>query len=182
MPAFHSLGSNGVNAVVKYLRVLQGRGQASVLPGNAARGQALFFGKANCSSCHMIAGRGGFIASDLSNYGKSHSVDETREAILKPGRDSELHAKHALVKTNDGKQYEGMIRNEDNFSVQLQALDGTYHFFDRMDIKGIDYSAGTLMPTDYSTTLNRSELNDLITYLITTAKNSKSQAASNDED
>ncbi|PYX83328.1 MAG: hypothetical protein DMG70_10520, partial [Acidobacteria bacterium] len=62
MPAFHVLGSSGAKAVVRYLRVLQGRGRLSALPGDAARGRALFFGSAGCSGCHMVAGAGGFIA------------------------------------------------------------------------------------------------------------------------
>ncbi len=111
MPAFHSLGSSGISAVVKYLRVLQGRGQPSTLPGVAERGQALFFGRAACSSCHMVGGQGGFLASDLSAYGKTHDVDEIREAIVKPGQDSALRQRNAIVTMNDGTRLEGIVRN-----------------------------------------------------------------------
>ena len=39
----------------------------------------MYFGKAQCSQCHIVDGKGGFIAQDLNAYGKSHSS----EAIIK---------------------------------------------------------------------------------------------------
>jgi putative heme-binding domain-containing protein len=182
MPAFHSLGASGISEVVKYLRVLQGRGQPSVLPGDATGGQALFLGRAKCSSCHMIAGQGGFLASDLTSYGKGHSVEEIREAILNAGRDSNLHVKHATVTTDDGKQYDGLVRNEDNFSIQLQAMDGSYHFFEKTNVKNVEYQPGPVMPSNYSSTLSRGELNDIISYLITAAQNNNMAAASENQE
>src|SRR5947208_9641143 len=36
----------------------------------AASGQALFFGRAACASCHEVNGRGGITGPDLSNAGR----------------------------------------------------------------------------------------------------------------
>jgi len=182
MPAFHSLGSVGISAVVKYLRVLQGRGAPSVVPGVATRGQTLFFGRAGCSSCHMVGGQGGFLASDLSGYGKSHNLDEIRQAIVKPGGDSAQHAKNAVVTTQDGSRLEGIVRNEDNFSIQLQSKDGTYHFIDKAETKNVEYDPTPVMPTNYDTTLSRDDMNDIVSYLVTTAKASKVETAAGDEE
>ena len=71
--------------MVAYLRFLQGTKHALNLPGDADRGEKLFFGNAGCSGCHMTAGKGGFIASDLSGYARTHSVDQIRNAITTPG-------------------------------------------------------------------------------------------------
>jgi cytochrome c oxidase cbb3-type subunit 3 len=180
MPAFHSLGSSGITAVVKYLRGLQGRGQSSVLPGVAERGHALFFGRGGCSSCHMVAGQGGFLASDLSAYGKNHSVTEIRERIVNPGRDSGLRAKNAVVVTKDGTRLEGIVRNEDNFSIQLQSKDGTYHFVDKSDVEEMHYDPAPVMPNYDS--LSRSDLDDVVSYLISAARHSKVEAASDPEE
>ena len=181
MPAFHSLGSPGIAAVVKYLRGLQGRGQPSTLPGVAERGHALFFGRAGCSSCHMVGGEGGFLASDLSAYGKTHSVAEIRSAIANPGRDSALRAKNAVLVTKDGTRLEGIVRNEDNFSVQLQSKDGAYHFIDKSEMKEMHYDPTPVMP-NYETSLSRSDLDDVVSYLVSAARNSKAEAASDPEE
>lgn len=163
MPAFHSLPHTDVRAVVTYLRSLQGTKAALNLPGNPNRGEVVFLGKAGCSSCHMAAGKGGFIGSDLSGYARSHTVEQMRSAITAPG--SDRLARLVMATTRAGEKYSGRIRNEDNFSLQLQALDGTFYFVDKSDLAGLDTSQ-TLMPTDYASTLTSGELNDVVSYLM----------------
>ena len=70
--------------------------------------------------------------------------------------------------TRAGDKYVGRIRNEDNFSLQLQALDGTFYFVDKSDLVDLD-SSQPLMPSTYGSTLSSSELNDLISYLMRVA-------------
>jgi len=174
MPPFHSLEDSDIRAVVGYLRTLRGTKKTITLPGDPNRGKILFFGKAECSHCHMAAGEGGFIASDLSGYARTHSIDETRSAITDPNPNGDRLAQAATVTTRDGKTRVGRIRNEDNFSLQLQSLDGAFHFFAKADIKDVKYNSRSLMPSNYGSTLNADELNDLISYLITAANSSES--------
>ena len=51
MPAFHSLESSELKAVVTYLRPLQGTKKVVKLPGDAKRGETIFFSKAGCAGC-----------------------------------------------------------------------------------------------------------------------------------
>jgi hypothetical protein len=51
----------------------------------------------------------------------------------------------------------------------LQALDGTFHFLAQPDIERLDFSPQSLMPSDFRSTLSPNELNDLISYLMTSA-------------
>jgi cytochrome c oxidase cbb3-type subunit 3 len=180
MPAFHSLPSSNVKAVVAYLRTLQGTNKTSALPGNPVRGKTLFYGDAGCSACHMVAGSGGFIASDLSGYGSTHSVQEIRRAITQPGQTPDHQAQSAVVVVRAGQQYTGRIRNEDNFSLQLQSLDGTFHFFLKSDIERLEYNS--LMPVDYASRLSARDLDDLVSYLISSAKKSEPELAKDKDD
>jgi cytochrome c oxidase cbb3-type subunit III len=180
MPAFHSLANSDVKAVVAYLRILQGTNKTSAMPGNPAHGKALFYGDADCSTCHMVAGNGGFIASDLSGYGGTHSVEEIRNAITQPGQTSDRQAQSAVVVVHGGQQYTGRIRNEDNFSLQLQSLDGTFHFFLKSDVERVEYKL--LMPVDYASRLSARDLDDLASYLIGSAeKRNKTELAKDEE-
>ncbi len=165
MPAFHSLESSNIKAVVTYLRGLQGTKRTVQLPGNPDRGEAIFFGKAACSSCHMVAGKGGFIASDLSGYAGPHAVEEIRNAITGP-TSNDRQARLVTATTRSGEKVAGRIRNEDNFSLQLQMLDGTFHFMAKSDLAGLEYNAQALMPSDYGATLSPDELNDIVSYLM----------------
>lgn len=164
MPPFRSLQTPEVEAVVAYLRALQGTGNALTLPGNPERGKTLFFGTAGCSSCHMVNGVGGFIASDLSQFAGTHSVEQTRNAITNPIADRQ--SRTAVAISRSGEKYSGRVRNEDNFSLQLQTLDGAFHFLLKSDLDRIEYASQPLMPSNYSSSLKPDELNDLISYLM----------------
>jgi cytochrome c oxidase cbb3-type subunit 3 len=174
MPAFHSLQTADVQALVAYLRTLQGTRQTLKLTGDPVRGETLFFNKAGCSSCHMIAGKGGFIASDLTVYARTHTAEQIRSAITDPAPVTDPQARLVTATTRGGAKVVGRIRNEDNFSLQLQTLEGTFHFVTKSDLEGLEYNPQPLMPSNYSSTLDSGELNDVVSYLIkvsgTTAK------------
>ena len=174
MPAFHSLAHPDVQAVVAYLRSLQGTKSTLNLPGDPVRGETIFFGKAGCSGCHMVAGKGGFIASDLSGYARTHAEDEIRSAITSPGGDQQSRLVTATIR--GGGEVVGRIRNEDNFSVQLQTRDGAFLFVTKSDLEGLQYASQTLMPSAYSSTLSSAELNDVISYLMRVANVSAGEA------
>jgi putative heme-binding domain-containing protein len=152
--------------------VLQGRGQTNALPGDAARGKALFFAKAECSSCHMVRGEGGFLGPDLSTYGTSRDPGEILAAITSTQRNSDWGFKLASATTNSGQTISGIVRNEDNFSVQLQSLDGTFHLLQKSELQGLKYEDRPAMPTNYKERLTRAELDDLVSYLISAGKGS----------
>ena len=181
MPAFHSLASPDVKAVVAYLRTLQGTSKTVALPGNPAHGKILFYGEAGCSGCHMVTGSGGFIASDLSGYGHAHSVQEIRSAITQPNAAAASQVHSAVVVTRTGQQYSGRVRNEDNFSLQLQSLDGTFHFFTKSDIERLEYNSQPLMPANYGSTLSAQDLDDLVSFLISSAKGIEPALKKDDE-
>ena len=180
MPAFHSLDSSDVNAVVAYLRTLQGTKRTLKLPGDPVRGETAFFGKAGCSGCHMVAGKGGFIASDLSGYARTHAMDQIRSAVTTPSGDQQSRLVTARIR--GGGEVVGRIRNEDNFSVQLQTLDGVFHFVTKSNLEGLQYASQTLMPSDYSSTLSPAELNDVISYLMKAANVSVGDAKDHGHD
>lgn len=172
MPAFHSFTASEAKAVVLYLRTLQGVNQTVALPGAPGGGKDIFSSKGRCSACHMVAGSGGFIASDLSGFARTHSAQETRRAIVQPTASADRLL--VVVKTRDGRKYSGRIRDEDNFSLQLQTLDGAFHSFDKVDIDRVELDPQAQMPTDYGSSLSPKELDDLVSYLITSARTSES--------
>ncbi len=175
MPAFRSLQSPAIRAVVVYLRTLQGAKWAVNLPGDPAHGETIFTGKAECSGCHMVAGKGGFIASDLSDYARAHTVEQIRKEITTPPN-SDPRARMVTATARSGEKYTGRIRNEDNFSLQLQTLDGMFHFLPKSEIEKLEYSAQPLMPSDYGSKLSPDELNDVVSFLMRVASTNSTQS------
>jgi len=167
MPAFKLLKDAQVSAVVKYLRRLQDRGIATgPTSGDPERGRVLFFGSARCSECHMANGRGGFLGADLSGYGKVHSPVSIREWIIDPNKNLDPRHAFAIVTTKAGTKYSGVIRNEDNFSLQMQTADGNFHLFDKSELMRIDRQSRSIMPSQYGSTMTPSEINDVISFLM----------------
>jgi putative heme-binding domain-containing protein len=73
----------------------------------------------------------------------------------------------AVLVTSEGDRLEGVIRNEDNFSIQFQNKNGGFHLFQKSELRSIDRIETSLMPTDYRERLSPAELNDLASYLMT---------------
>jgi len=166
MPGFRSeFNDDQLNAVVRYVRLLQGKHATMIVRGDQKKGEALFFGKARCSECHMIGGKGGFIASDLSGYGQEHSPDVIREAIIDPNKNLEPRRQIVTAITRDGRKYTGIALNEDNFSLQLQTLDGAFHLFEKSGLAKVEHEPRSLMPSNYVSTLSPGDLDDLVAYL-----------------
>jgi len=164
MPGFGSLGEARLKAVVAYVRDLQGKTASTSVPGDPKHGKQLFFGSAGCSSCHALGGAGGFIGPDLTAYAQTHSAERMKAAIIdRAARDSKFEV--ATVIGTDGRKYRGIVRNEDNFSLQLQSLDGSFHFFSKARLKHIEREPSSLMPSDYRLKLTPGELDDLVSYL-----------------
>jgi cytochrome c oxidase cbb3-type subunit 3 len=181
MPAFGSLGSAKLSALLAHLRTLQGKGSAAAIPGDPQKGQCLFFGTARCSECHMVHGEGGFLSADLSAYAGNLASSEIRSAITKPGGDSSEPRTLVTATLRDGQVLEGIVRNEDNFSLQLQSVDGAFHLLKKSDIAKVEPDAKPLMPADYGSTLTPAQLDDLVGYLMTVARQTKSQSSADSE-
>lgn len=166
MPAFSWMGQDKVGAVVMYLRNLQGRGEAVIVPGDPHRGEILFYGKASCSECHMVNGRGGFIGSDLSYYGAEAKPADIRALILNPAKNAPASKQLFTITTKSGQTFSGMLRQEDNFSITLQSADGLFHYSLKRNLAEVERGTRPLMPSNYGTLLSASELDDLVSYLV----------------
>ena len=177
MPSFASYGPAKLAALVAYLRVLQGRSKEAPLPGDPARGKALFFGKAKCGECHMLSGQGGFLAEDLTGFAARLSADEVRAVIVNPNKDLDPRRGLVTVVLADSTTLSGIARNEDNFSLQLQTSDGVFHLLSKSDVRSLTYAGRSPMPSDYGSTLSTEELNDLVSYLLRVSRSEKTKKA-----
>jgi len=165
MPAFDGMAAEELSSVVKYVRAMQGSRNGYFAPASIENGRNLFNGKGHCAECHMVRGVGGFLGPDLSNYAANHSAEEIREAILVADKRPGLRKGLANVTTKDGQKFSGLVRNEDNFSIQLQSVDGAFHLLEKSDLAELAFEPMPLMPGDYSSQLSQSELNELVGYL-----------------
>jgi PQQ-dependent dehydrogenase (methanol/ethanol family) len=193
MPPFARLTDEQTWQLVSYIHSLQGlqtaapgagRGATNTapVPGDAAAGEAAFFGRAACASCHEVNGRGGVTGPDLSNAGRL-SAAALRQKIVDPN--NPLPAPPAggrgaggggggrgggaptmlVVKTQDGREIRGVRRNEDTFSVQMVDASGQLHLLDKQKLASVTVENKSLMPADYATRLQAADITNLVAYL-----------------
>lgn len=147
------------------------------LPGDVAHGEAVFWGKGDCGSCHAIAGRGNAAGPDLTNIAGLRKATAIQDALTKtqhhvygdggvhlpmiaPMDDNSVH-----VVTRDGRALDGLMRNQDAWSVQFVTMDGRFHSFERTELSSITIKPGSSMPTDYDKRLTPDEFRDLMAFL-----------------
>lgn len=166
MPAFRSLLQPGrIDAVVSYVRSLQSKQNSLSSTGDAEKGRTLFR-RAQCIECHGTDGQGGQIGADLSGYGRLHSADELRQQILAHNRDRRRGI--TRVVTRQGKVYAGIIRNEDNFSLQLETLAGDFLFVAKPDLRTVETKPPAGLASGNNALLAPQDLDNMMTYLLQT--------------
>jgi len=83
MPAF-ALPSASVDALAAFVHSLNYSASEAGITGDPKVGQRYFQDAGRCASCHTVYGRGSPVGPDLSNVGSEMTVDEIKEALLKP--------------------------------------------------------------------------------------------------
>ena len=147
-------------AYVKRLGLAQAAEEKA--PGDAQAGRAVYANR-GCPACHAIDGAGGDTGPDLSSAGARSSLQYLRESIVNPSAYVPLTYRAVTVTTLPGGKIRGIHLNEDDYSIQLRAMDGNPRSFLKSDLKEIRYEKESVMPR-YAA-LSAAELENLVAYL-----------------
>jgi cytochrome c oxidase cbb3-type subunit III len=161
MPAT-TLSDEQLWQIVRFVRRIAGGTRVKV-PGDPEAGVTLFFGKAGCTKCHMVRGKGGSFGPDLTFIGSLRSPSYLRSSILRPNE--EINPAYWSVEAIDqnGTAYSGIRLNEDTYSIQM--IDGkeNLHSLAKKDLRILRVDKNkSRMPTYV---FIDSEIDDLVAYL-----------------
>jgi cytochrome c oxidase cbb3-type subunit 3 len=147
---------------VAYVRTL-GTVTAAPPAGDAANGERVF--RANCSSCHMVNGRGGQLGPDLSRIGSARpraglmSKVRGSSALIRPGYEP------VTLVTRTGERIRGVKKNEDEFSIQIMDMRERLQGYLKSNLAELTIDKQSVMPAYASDRLNDPDLDDLLRYL-----------------
>src|SRR5215468_6227081 len=161
MPAFQLPGRE-LQELVAFVRSLSAPAIESAAPGDVAAGATFFFGKGNCSSCHMVKGRGGLLGPDLSELGIERTLPEIEQSLRDPGARLTPGFRLVSARLHDGQRLRGFAKNESNYDLQLQGLDGKLRLLRREEIAELVRENVSLMPEVKAT---EEEMRNLLAYL-----------------
>jgi len=166
MPAF-PLPQAQIDSLAAFVHSLRAPAAEHPAPGNASAGERYFFGSGGCSNCHMVNGRGGNLGPDLSNIGGQRRLGQITQALRNPGANTTPGYRLVSIRMRDGSAVRGLVKNESNFDLQLQTLDGGLRLLEREQIAEETRETAPLMPPAKGTD---EELRDVVAYLSRLAK------------
>jgi cytochrome c oxidase cbb3-type subunit III len=162
--------------IITYIRSVEVKAPAKPL-GNAAHGHELFYGDANCSLCHMLAGKGGRFGPDLTSVGGSRTRAAIIDSVRNPSRrlawgltestkEFAQEYETITVVTADGKEIKGVALNEDNFSVQMMDQNEKLYLLEKDKLRSFEKSRESMMPKYGSDLLSDKDLEDIVSFLV----------------
>jgi putative heme-binding domain-containing protein len=162
--------------VISYIRSVQVKTPAQPT-GNALRGKELFAGSAACATCHMIQGKGGRIGPDLTATGSARSMEYIVDSVRNPSRRlaqgiseamKEFSQEYETVTVLDerGQKFQGVVLNEDNFTLQMLDTREQLHLFEKDKVRSVEKSRESLMPKYDDKMLPEKDLQDIVAYLL----------------
>jgi len=162
MPSFGSLPQQDIEAIAEHVSGLRAPAYQHPAEGNAEAGERFFFGKGNCSNCHLVKGRGGILGPDLTNLGRNTRIARIEQALRDPGSLGLRGYKLATLHLRSGETIRGLVKNQSNYDVQLQDLQGKLHLLLRDQIsEQTDEPKGLMPPVNASSEEHR----DLMAFL-----------------
>src|SRR5258708_6844490 len=166
--------------VVTYIRSVEKKASAAEM-GNAAHGKELFYGSAACGTCHMVNGKGGRLGPDLTSTGTSGSLEYLAESVRSPSKrrarglsepmkDFSQEYETATVLTPEGIRLQGVVLNEDSFTVQMLDTREELHSFEKAKLRSFEKTRESLMPAYDAKSLPEKDLKHLLAFLLTSTE------------
>jgi PQQ-dependent dehydrogenase (methanol/ethanol family) len=161
MPPFN-LPETTLDELVALVVSLNAMAAEANVTGDTAAGSAFFFGKGQCASCHMIAGRGAAVGPDLSNVARRLTLTQLRDSLLTPNSRIATGYELVSVQLRDGRSVRGFARNRTAFGIDVQDLKGSFHPFSTDQVTRIGEEKSSLMPPLKAST---GEVQSLVAFL-----------------
>ena len=154
--------------VVSFVRTLEDPSRQSRPRGDVEKGKLLFQGRGECTKCHMVNGEGGRLGPDLSDIGWKRSVAYLEASVRRPSDviGSLFSDRYAptKIKTFNSIIIEGILLNEDGYSLQIMDEEENLFSYLKRDLQKIEKKAVSAMPS-YEETFSDREFEDLVSYL-----------------
>ena len=132
------------------------------------RGRRIYF-EAGCATCHQFGGAGGEIGPALDGVGERLTALDTLRHILEPSYEVDEDYRAHLVETRDGRFYTGLLVDADATAVHIRTnplAPNRVESIPREEIESLHESALSGMPSGLLRTLQPSEVQDLIGFVL----------------
>jgi putative heme-binding domain-containing protein len=135
--------------------------------GDPAHGREVFLSKtANCTACHKVGSEGGVIGPELTIVGQGRTPELLVESVFWPNRQIREGYVARRILTDDGRVLTGYVRRETKDTIELfDTVANATIVLPRSAIDEME-EAGSPMPEGLTAGMTRTEIRDLIRYLV----------------
>jgi PQQ-dependent dehydrogenase (methanol/ethanol family) len=161
MPAFPLPAAN-IDALTRFVRSLSPSESTTAVAGDAKAGERIFFGSGQCSTCHMVRGRGILNGPDLTDVGRRLRLEELKQSLTDPDARIAEGWGTVSVKLNDGRTLHGFARAQGSHDLVLETDDGKLHLLLDSEYKALSPDQHSTMPAYKGTD---DELLNLVAFL-----------------
>ncbi len=120
---------------------------------------------ARCASCHALFGEGQSIGPDLTGY-ERQNLDFWLPGIVDPGLELREGFINYVATMKDGRKLAGFVDGQGPNAVTLRDMAGQKLILAREDLKDLQASKVSLMPSGLLNGLDEEALRDLFAYLM----------------
>jgi putative heme-binding domain-containing protein len=144
--------------------------QATLFGGNAEKGKELFKRNeaAQCLRCHAVNCKGGVVGPPLEHIADRLSSEELLTSIINPNASISPGYGVVILTLNDGEELSGIVSAETTSELTLKIGNKPPRIIKRAAIKEMEMLPSGMM--SMKDVLDKSQLRDLISYLITLKK------------
>jgi cytochrome c oxidase cbb3-type subunit 3 len=164
MPPF-PLPDEQIWQLAAFVRSLNAPAISLPVQGDVQAGEAIFFGKGECASCHMVRGRGGYLGPDLSNVGATRRMGELRESLTDPSLKASADFQPVLLRDSQGQQLRGIAKHASPWSAQVLDERGGLHLLHDDELQKLSFQERSWMARDFAARLSSEEITNLIAFL-----------------
>ncbi|MBI4661068.1 MAG: HEAT repeat domain-containing protein [Verrucomicrobia bacterium] len=140
--------------------------EASLAGGNRDQGRRVFESqKTACSTCHQVGYLGGRVGPDLTKIGAVRTERDLIEAVVFPSASFVRSYESMNVRTKDGEEYSGVLRQEGADSLVLISGANAQQRLAMADVVEMRPGTVSIMPEGMDQQLSKQELADLVAFL-----------------
>lgn len=166
MPPFWLMPDKDLADVALFVQTLGQSASVEKLPGDPAAGK-LVYEESGCSGCHIMAGEGSGYGPELTHIGGARSIGQLRKTLIDPKVSILPDFQYVELETASGEIIQGVRRNEDTLTIQLQDQSGAFHSLHKPTLKSLKRLKGETPMPSFAEALSPRQMDDIVSYLST---------------
>jgi putative membrane-bound dehydrogenase-like protein len=155
-----SIQSNRQSVIDEYMKSMQSM-KSSTPEQMRTTGMRVF--EKSCAACHRLNNTGLAVGPDVSDS-RDQTFEKLLVAVLDPNRSIDANYFRYLVRTEDGRILEGLLRDVNSQTVTIANQTGSA-VVDRSQIEELKSSGMSLMPEGFEAQIGPDEMNALLWYI-----------------